>query len=424
MFRLGELREGLAAYAASFDPALITAEEAASVVREAAAIEKMAGAVKALAAARVAETAVWQRGGDPTPAHYLARASGTSVGAAKETLEAGKRLPALPKVATAARQGRLSAQQVAAVADAASADPGAEERLVEQATGGASLGELKEECARTKAAALPDQQARHQAAHARRCARRRRLNEVEGEIIYRTTLDEIAEVWAVLQGYATAAFKTARAEGRREPPEAYAADGMLAMARAAAAPAAPTPAAGGAAAADASPAAKPKPAPAKIVVRIDWDALLRGFPIEGEVCEIAGIGPVPVGVVRTMMATGDAFLAAVVTKGVDVVTVAHLGRRATVYQQTGLDWLSPGCSREGCNRTDGLEVDHRADWAETKITLLRFLDRLCDHDHDLKTRHGWALVDGVGKRPMVPPDHPQHPNNANPNAPPGQAGAA
>ena len=131
-------------------------------------------------------------------------------------------------------------------------------------------------------------------------------------------------------------------------------------------------------------------------------------------CEIAGVGPVPVGVVRTMMASGDAFLTAVVTKGVDVVNVAHLGRRATAYQHTGLDWLSPGCGRAGCNRTDGLEIDHRIDWARSKITLLRFLDRLCDHDHDLKTYQGWSLVDGVGKRPMVPPDHPQHPANAPP----------
>ena len=149
-------------------------------------------------------------------------------------------------------------------------------------------------------------------------------------------------------------------------------------------------------------------------------------PLRGvKVVEIAGIGPVPVGVVRTMMATGDAFLAAVVTKGVDVATVAHLGRRPTAYQHTGLDWLSPGCTRAGCNRTDGLEIDHRIDWARSKITLLRYLDRLCTHDHDLKTHHGWALTHGVGKRPMVPPDHPDHPANSPPaNSPPAANDAA
>ena len=416
MFRLADLRKGLAGYAAAFDADLLSAEDAARVVTDAAAIEKMAATVKALAAARVAQTSVWQRSGDPTAAHYLARVGGTGVWQAREALDTGKRLTSLPATAAAARRGELSAQQAAAVADAASAAPGSEQRLLEQATGGASLGELKTECARTKAAALPDPEARHREIHRGRYARRRSCPDGAGEIWFRSTPEEVAEIWSVLQGFATAAFKRAKAEDRREPAEAYAADGMLAMARAAA----------GGVTGEQAKQAKAKPAPTKIVVRIDWDALLRGFPIEGEVCEIAGLGPVPVGVVRTMMATGDAFLAAVVTKGVDVVNVAHLGRKATVYQQTGLDWLSPGCSNLGCNRTDGLEIDHRVDWCGSRITLLRFLDRLCGHDHDLKTYKGWALVDGVGKRPLVPPDHPQHPSNqANrANAPPETPSAA
>lgn len=33
--------------------------------------------------------------------------------------------------------------------------------------------------------------------------------------------------------------------------------------------------------------------PAKIVVRIDWDALVRGWPVDDEVCEIAGTGKRP-----------------------------------------------------------------------------------------------------------------------------------
>ena len=38
-------------------------------------------------------------------------------------------------------------------------------------------------------------------------------------------------------------------------------------------------------------------------------------------------------------------------------------------------------------------------------------DLLCDHDHHLKTYYGWALVEGTGKRAMVPPDDPRHPKN-------------
>jgi len=77
-------------------------------------------------------------------------------------------------------------------------------------------------------------------------------------------------------------------------------------------------------------------------------------------------------------------------------------------------WLHPRCTRADCGRTGRLQVDHRVEWHKIKVTELANLDFLCDHDHDLKTRHGWALIDGTGKRPMVPPDHPQHPNNRPP----------
>ena len=112
-----------------------------------------------------------------------------------------------------------------------------------------------------------------------------------------------------------------------------------------------------------------------------------------------------------MIATDDPFLAAVVTKGVDVVNVAHLGRRATVFQRTGLEWLSPECITLGCSAKAHLEIDHREPWATSKVTLLRALENHCPHHHDKKTYEGWALVEGTGKRPMVPPDDPRHPRH-------------
>ena len=143
-------------------------------------------------------------------------------------------------------------------------------------------------------------------------------------------------------------------------------------------------------------------------------------------CEIAGIGPVPVSVVRAMMGSGDPFLAAVVTKGADVANVAHLGRRATAHQLSALLWRDPECSVLGCNAKTQLEIDHVEDWATTKITLLSLLGRPCSHHHHLKTHKGWAFVDGVGKRPMVAPDDPRHPQNQGragpgPAPPPGPA---
>jgi hypothetical protein len=55
------------------------------------------------------------------------------------------------------------------------------------------------------------------------------------------------------------------------------------------------------------------------------------------------------------------------------------------------------------------QVSVRENWATTHLTVLDWLDRPCAHHHRLKTHHGRALVEGHGKRPMVPPDDTRHP---------------
>jgi hypothetical protein len=74
-------------------------------------------------------------------------------------------------------------------------------------------------------------------------------------------------------------------------------------------------------------------------------------------------------------------------------------------------WEQPLCRRKGCGRRARLEYDHSDgyEYRTTKHTRLDELDPFCDPDHDLKTYHGWALVDGTGIRDMVPPDDPRHP---------------
>ena len=154
--------------------------------------------------------------------------------------------------------------------------------------------------------------------------------------------------------------------------------------------------------------AKKRP-PAKYVgvIRADLEALRRGAVTGDETCEIRGVGPVPVRVARSLL--GDAILKLVITKGVDVLNVTHLGRAPTVAQQAALWWQSPCCNVAGCNRAQFVQNDHRIEWTKTKHTRLDELDPLCTHHHDLKANHGWALVEGTGKRPMVPPDDPRHP---------------
>jgi uncharacterized protein DUF222 len=396
--RLAEVRDAMGRYAAAFDASLLSAESAGLAVAEAAAIEGMAATVKALAAARAADAGLWKAAGERSAAHHLARTTGTSLSQACEALDTARRLATLPTVAAAARAGALSPPQAAAVADAAAADGSSAGRLLEQART-SSLAELRQECARTKAAAEPDPEARRRKIHSERYLRTHTDAEGAWHLRVRDNPEVGAAVMAAILPIRDRLFRAARAEGRREAAEAYAADALAALAR--------------------TPSTGPARSGARTIVRVDLGALLRGRPTAGEVCELAGFGPVAVSAVRDLMDTADPFLAAVVTKGEAVAGVAHLGRRPTAHQQTALEWLYPTCAAEGCSASTWLENDHRADWATTHLTVLDLLDRLCAHHHDRKSLDGWALVEGRGKRPFVPPDDPRHPRHA--HAPPSAA---
>ena len=148
------------------------------------------------------------------------------------------------------------------------------------------------------------------------------------------------------------------------------------------------------------------------LLRVDAQALRRGHVAGEELCEIAGVGPVPVSVARDLL--GEAILKLVITNGVDVANVTHLGRGPTAAQRTALLWANPRCSVQGCDRRR-IEYDHQKPWADTKHTRLDELDPLCGFHHDLKTRLGYALVAGKGKRAFVAPDDPRHPRYREPS---------
>ncbi|HVF14019.1 MAG TPA: DUF222 domain-containing protein [Acidimicrobiales bacterium] len=428
---IANLRESLAGYAARFDATLLSAGQAGEVMEQASRIEKVAATLKALAAARVAETGSWRADGDRSAAHHLARRTGTSVVDAAAAIDTARRLDSLPETSAAARRGELSPEQTSAIADAAGADPAAERALLEAARC-VPLAELREQCARAKAASSVDLEVRRARIHQRRSLRSYTDAEGEWHLHCRNNPEVGARIMATVELFREEIFRRARSADRREPPEAYAADALAEMARwsqsrgpvvpdaaeAGAKPERGIPCEAGAGpggTARKSPATAPPRArssgPPKFIVRVDLGALLRGWPIDGEVCEIAGFGPVAVSAVRDMIDSDDPFLAAVVTRGERVLGVAHLGRRPNASQQTALQWLYPSCANEGCTARARLDYDHRLDWADSHFTVLDLLDRLCGHCHALKTRQNWSLVEGRGKRPLVPPDDPRHPGH-------------
>ena len=382
--KLVELERAMGTFASGFEPALISASQAEGVMERAARIEHMAATVKALAAARLAETELWKLGGDKSPAHMLARRTGQTVSGAAQQLEAAKKLRHHPKTDAAARKGTLSPQQAAAITDAAAVDPKAEDDLLGLA-GRASLGELRDEAARRKAAA-EDQEAKHQRIHAERHVRSWTGPDGAWKLSAQGPPEAGARSAKLSRGNGL------KAEDRHEPTEAYAFDALMALAEQG----------------DGAPRARS--GSTKVLVRVDFETLFRGHPTAGEVCEIAGYGPIPVSVITDLLAEGDTFLAAVITKGQKVTGVAHLGRRPTAAQVSGLQWLYPTCAVEGCSAM-ARRWDHREDWSKTHRTPFDGIDGYCCHDHDKKTYEGWALVEGVGKRAFVPPDDPRHPRN-------------
>ena len=381
---LAGLKQAGSAFAARFDAALVPPAQLPQVLADAGTLEKIFANVAAACAARMAGA-----GGSVREAVAgLARASGTSLSEAARALEAARLVEAQPDVAEAVRSGELSRQQAAVVVGAVATNPDAGPRLLELART-ASMRELAEESGRARSAGQ-DAEARRRAVHRTRSLRDYVDAEGAFNLHARGTIEQGAAVMAALKAFSDEAFEVARKEGRRERPEAYAFDALVELARS-----------GGGG-----------PARSEIMVRVDHSALLRGYANDGEVCEIAGLGPTSVQAVIDMMDTGDPFLKAVVTKAKDVVGVVHLGRRPNAYQQTALDWLFPSCAANACGtRGEFLQTDHREDWARTHVTVLELLDRLCRYHHGLKTYQGWALVEGKGKRDFVPPDDPRHPRH-------------
>jgi hypothetical protein len=145
----------------------------------------------------------------------------------------------------------------------------------------------------------------------------------------------------------------------------------------------------------------PRGAGTKVIARIDLPVLSRGYANPGEICEIVGLGQIPVTAIDDLLS--NAFVCAVLTDGIDVHKVAHLGRGPNAHQRTALESVQFRCTNIACNHTVNIEVDHRTQWATNPETTLTNLDPLCSQDHARKTHQGWALEPGKGRRRFLPP---------------------
>jgi len=227
---------------------------------------------------------------------------------------------------------------------------------------------------------------------------------------FRLTPDAGSAVVKAIQREADRHYRLAYREGRRESPENYAADALVALIT------------------GEGLLGKRASSGSEVVVVVSHAALRRGFVDPGskadaasaayadsdvhvnldagetEFCEVAGFGAVPVSKAREMLA--DAFLKGVVVDGTRVTHVKHFGRHRPAEVDTALlvgSFLSHGglrCSVEGCDRTVGLEWDHEVPFARGGPTSADNLNALCRHHHVEKgagkvARRGGRWV-GVG----------------------------
>lgn len=356
------LREAVA----GFDPACLDGPAARRAVEQLSRMERLCAAAKAAGAARVAECSAWKGGADRSAAHWLARTTGTTVGAAVTTLQTAESLRTLPATREAFERGDLSLTQAAEIASAAT--PSNEADLLSVAD---DLHVLKDRCRAARMAAEPDL---HAAIHRTRSLRHWTDPDGAFRLMARLTASDGAVVLSALKPLQEEAFQRARKAGRPELTECYAADALVELAKGA------------------------KPQAATIRAVVPEPAFRRGHAEPDERCEIVGIGRVPVAAIQDLLPN-----ASVTAVSSDIRTVVHLGRQVTAKQRAALEVRDPECAVPGCHETERLEIDHRTGWALTKRTELDDLVRLCHFHHAQKTREGYRITGRPGRWSWEPP---------------------
>ena len=360
----------------ALDPARIDGGDAADLLEMFGRGERLCAAAKALLARRVEETGVWRAGGHRSAAHWVAEATGETVGAAARTLETARALDELAETDAAFRAGRLSQTQAAEITATAVADPAAESDLLQTASATSVKG-LRDRCREVRAGAEGDDRAWAGRLHDGRLAHDWTDPDGTYRLEARLAPDAGARFRSAWTAHIDRIFGDARRVGRHEPRAAYAADALVAL------------------------ATQGPCKPVEVHVSVDSAALARGHTDAGERCEIKGVGPVPVTTARAVL--DDARVSVLVRDGDDITAVSSPTRTIPTKLRRALDARYPTCGVKACANDQFLEIDHIVPLEDHGPTELPNLWRICTHHHALKTHGGWKVVGNNGDRDLVPP---------------------
>ncbi|HXH57408.1 hypothetical protein [Iamia sp.] len=143
-------------------------------------------------------------------------------------------------------------------------------------------------------------------------------------------------------------------------------------------------------------------APAQVIVRVDHTALVRGHTVDGETCEIVGLGPIPVSLARYL--AQDSVLRVLLTGADDVTVITSERRYIPAPLRAAVEARDTTCVVPGCHARHHLEIDHvHTPFAQGGATKLANLARLCRYHHALKTYCGWILAGRPGQWTFQPP---------------------
>jgi hypothetical protein len=276
----------------------------------------------------------------------LAKATGTSLGKAKETVTTGKVMGGSEHLGEALRHGEVSLDQASEIAKAEASAPGSAKELVEVARKEA-FHVFKEKARKAK---LETEQHQDLATRQRAARSARSYDDELGMVHVHLALQPhvgtpiVARAEAEAARRARAAKKTAGKKAGHQAPEpfeAYLADAYAAML---------------------SGKGKGRARRPELVVLVGREVAKRGWKDvrKGEVCKIPGVGPVPPQVARAI--ADDAFLSGVFFDGKDLRHIKRWSRSIPVEVATALELGDPpgfdGVACVDCGNRFRTEFDH------------------------------------------------------------------
>ncbi len=380
--RLNQLTTELQTFISSLEVDCVDAAGARGLVEIAERLRRAGDSLRTVAVGQVERTNAWRGEGAKSLSEWLSSETDCAQYEAQSVVLLANQLQHLPVTTAALLSGDLSGTQAVEVARGAIVAPNTETQLLNLSKH-ATVRDLRDATSRVVAAAT-DEAERHRQVHKSRFLKS--WTDLDGSfnLKARMTVANGALVMAALKPIQDEIFRSARKSGAHERPEAYAADALMAFCEKAS-----NAASGLKAGADAKEKRSSRPN-AVINIRVDLNALKRGHTENGEVCEIAGVGPVPVATATEYF--GEAFLKLLVLDGVDIKTVAHMGRHIPAPLRTAVEERDRVCQVPTCDMTIGLEIDHIKPFAEGGAASLENLVRLCRRHHLQKTHDGYRLV--------------------------------